>query len=315
MGPVTTLALMPSSVPLAELVRSGFVEGRHHGSVVALAPDGTVEWSLGDVSSPILPRSTNKPLQAAAMVDLGLSLPPDLLALAAASHSGEDVHLEGVRAILAGAGLAEMALGNIPDFPFDPVVRDAWVVAGRGPSKLAQNCSGKHAAMLATCVERDWQLSGYFEHDHPLQLAIKQRFEEFTSEPAHVAVDGCGAPVLSASLTGIARAFRRLALEDLGGVATAIRSFPENVSGTRRDEVRLMRALPGAVGKLGAEAVYAVALPDGRAWALKIDDGGDRARPVVMAAALRRSGIELDWPSYVVEGGGVAVGELRAVLA
>ena len=315
MGPVTTLALMPSPVPVAELVRSGFVEGRHHGSVVALASDGSVAWSIGDVTSPILPRSTNKPLQAAAMVDLGLDLPPDLLALAAASHSGEELHLEGVRAILSRSGLAEMALGSIPDYPYDAAERDVWVREGRAPSKLAQNCSGKHAAMLATCVARDWQLSGYFEHDHPLQLAIKQRFEAFTGEPAQVAVDGCGAPVLSASLTGIARAFGRLALEDLGGVATAIRSFPEHVSGTRRDELRLLRALPGAIGKLGAEAVYAVALPDGRAWALKIDDGGDRARAVVMAAALRRSGVELDWPPYVVTGGGVAVGELRAVLA
>lgn len=315
MGPLITLALMPTSVPVAELVRSGFVEGRHHGSVVALAVDGSVDWSVGDVTSPVLPRSANKPLQAAAMVDLGLSLPPDLLALAAASHSGEAFHLDGVRAILGGAGLAEMALGNIPDWPYDPVVRDAWIADGRQPSKLAQNCSGKHAAMLATCVERDWQLSGYFEHDHPLQLAIKQRFESFTGEPAQVAIDGCGAPVLSASLVGLARAYRTLALSDLGGVATAIRSFPANVSGTNRDELRLLRALPGAIGKLGAEAVYVVALPDGRTWALKIDDGGDRARPVVMAAALRRSGVELDWPPYIVEGGGVPVGELRAVLA
>ena len=307
------------SVPLVEIVRSGFVEGHHHGSVVALGPDGEVAWSVGDVRSQILPRSTNKPLQAVGMVGLGLDLPPRLLALAAASHSGEEMHLAGVREILASAGVTEQALGNIPDLPLDPAVRDQWLREGREPSKLVQNCSGKHAAMIATCVARDWQISGYFEPDHPLQLLIQRRFERLTDEPAHVAVDGCGAPLLSASLTGVARAFRTLALATEGPerrVADAIREFPEYVSGTNRDELRLLRAVPGAIGKLGAEAVYAVALPDGRTVALKIDDGGDRARPVVMAEALRRLGVESDevdaLGTHTLYGGGVPVGEIRA---
>ena len=307
------------SVPLVEIVRSGFVEGHHHGSVVALGPDGEVAWSVGDVRSQILPRSTNKPLQAVGMVGLGLDLPPRLLALAAASHSGEEMHLAGVREILASAGVTEQALGNVPDLPLDPAVRDQWLRDGREPSKLVQNCSGKHAAMIATCVARDWQISGYFEPDHPLQLLIQRRFERLTDEPAHVAVDGCGAPLLSASLTGVARAFRTLALATEGPerrVADAIRDFPEYVSGTNRDELRLLRAVPGAIGKLGAEAVYAVALPDGRTVALKIDDGGDRARPVVMAEALRRLGVESDevdaLGTHTLYGGGVPVGEIRA---
>jgi L-asparaginase II len=306
------------SVPVAEIVRSGFVEGRHHGSVVALAADGQVAWSVGDTTVPILPRSTNKPLQAVAMVGLGLDLPPHLLALAAASHSGEEAHLAGVREILAHAGVTEQALGNVPDLPLDPVVRDRWLREGRGPSKLAQNCSGKHAAMVATCVARDWQLSGYFEPDHPLQLLIQRRFEALTGEPAQVAVDGCGAPVLSTSLVGLAGAYRTLALAGEGAerrVADAIREFPQNVSGTHRDELRLLRALPGAIGKFGAEAVYAVALPDGRSVALKIDDGGDRARPVVMAEALRRLGVESAEVdaigTQIITGGGVPVGEIR----
>lgn len=307
------------SVPVAEIVRSGFVEGRHHGSVVAIGADGEVAWSVGDVTSQILPRSSNKPLQAVAMVGLGLDLPPRLLALAAASHSGEDFHLDGVREILRGAGVTEQALGNIPDYPLDPAVRDAWLREGREPSKLAQNCSGKHAAMIATCVERDWQLSGYFEPDHPLQLLLQRRFEELTGETAVVTVDGCGAPLLSTSLTGLARAFRTVALAEDGPerrVADAIREFPQNVSGSHRDELRVLRALPGAIGKLGAEAVYVVALPDGRTVALKIEDGGDRARPVVMAEALRRVGVdsaEVDATGkHVLLGGGVPVGEIRA---
>jgi len=309
------------SVAVAEIVRSGFVEGRHHGAVVALDADGAVAWSVGDVTSQILPRSTNKPLQAVGMAGLGLDLPPRLLALAAASHSGEEIHLAGVREILGSAGLTEQALGNIVDLPLDPAVRDQWLRDGREPSKLVQNCSGKHAAMLATCVAHDWQLSGYFEPDHPLQLHLQRRFEQLTGEPAVVAVDGCGAPLLSASLTGLARAFRTLALATEGPerrVADAIREFPEYVSGTNRDEVRLLRALPGAIGKLGAEAVYAVALPDGRTVALKIEDGADRARPVVMAEALRRLGVESAEVdaigTHTLYGGGVPVGEIRATL-
>lgn len=307
------------SVPVVEIVRSGFVEGRHHGSVVALDADGEVAWSVGEVTAHILPRSTNKPLQAVGMTGLGLDLPPRLLALAAASHSGEEIHLDGVRELLAGAGVTEWALGNVPDLPLDPAVRDQWLREGREPSRLAQNCSGKHAAMIATCTGRDWQLSGYFEPDHPLQLGIQRRFEQLTGEKATVAVDGCGAPLLSASLTGLARAFRTLALATEGPerrVADAIREYPEYVSGHGRDELRLLRALPGAIGKFGAEAVYAVALPDGRTVALKIDDGGDRARPVVMAEALRRLGVESAEAdaigTHTLYGGGVPVGEIRA---
>jgi L-asparaginase II len=306
------------SVPLVEIVRSGFVEGRHHGSVVALDPDGSVAWSVGDVEGQILPRSANKPLQALGMLGLGLDLPPDLLALGCASHSGEQIHLDGVRRILADAGLSEMALGNIPDYPLAPDVRDEYLRAGGAPTKLVQNCSGKHAAMLATCVARDWQLSGYFEPDHPLQLGIQRRFEQVTGEVARVTVDGCGAPLLSVSLTGLARAYQLLATAtdgDAWRIAEAIRQHPELVSGTTRDECRLLRALPGAIGKFGAEAVYVVALPDGRTVALKIEDGGDRARPVAMAAALARLGVggeEVEATGrHPLYGGGVVVGELR----
>lgn len=310
------------SVPLVEIVRSGFVEGRHHGAVVALAPDGSIEWSLGDVTAAMLPRSANKPIQALAMLGLGLDLEPELLALACSSHSGEQMHLDGVRRILSEAGLAQMALGNVPDYPLAPEIKDSWIREGREPSKLAQCCSGKHAAMVATCVARDWQLSGYFEPDHPLQLSIQRRFESLTGEPAQVAIDGCGAPVLSASLIGLARAYQVLAAAtdgDAWRVAEAIRRHPEMVSGTTRDEYRLLTAIPGAIGKFGAEAVYVVALPDGRTVALKIDDGAERARPVAMAGALARLGFTGEDVAatgrHVIYGGGVPVGELRPTAA
>jgi L-asparaginase II len=312
---------------LVDVVRSGFVEGHHRGSVVALASDGAVDWARGDVEAPIYPRSCNKPLQATAMLRLGLDLDGDLLALAAASHSGEPFHIEGVRRILAGAGLDESDLRTPLDYPLDEEAHAAAIRAGRPKSSIAMNCSGKHAAMLATCVVNGWDTTTYLDRTHPVQEAITETFSELTGEPIHsVGVDGCGAPLFSASLTGLATAFRALATAAEGSpewrVAEAIRAFPEYVSGTRRDESTLLRAIPRAIAKAGAESCYALALADGRAIALKIDDGSGRARPVVMAAALRRldidrvPGVDADAVAAtgvaLLLGGGVPVGELRS---
>jgi L-asparaginase II len=315
-------------VVVAEVVRSGFVEGHHHGSVVALAADGSVDWAVGDVISPMLPRSCNKPLQALGMLDLGLDLPADLLALACASHSGEPMHVDGVRRILAGAGLDESALRTPPDLPIDDAESEAWLRAGRPPAPIAMNCSGKHAAMLATCVVNGWDVATYRDPEHPLQRALVVTFADLTREPVvATVVDGCGAPQFSTSLVGLARSFSTLATAVTGNarqVADAIRAHPAMVSGTRRDERALLSAIPGAIGKAGAESCYAVALSDGRAFALKTDDGARRARPVVMAAALRRSGVDVE-PGVDTEavratgvhnilGGGEPVGVVRAVL-
>jgi L-asparaginase II len=319
---------MGSPVVVAEIVRSGFVEGHHYGSVVALDRDGSVAWSVGDVESQILPRSCNKPVQALGMLRAGLDLDGELLALACASHSGEDFHLDGVRRVLAGAGVDESALQTPPDYPLDDEAREALIRSGGERSPITMNCSGKHAAMLATCVVNGWDLASYLSPDHPLQLAIRDTFEDLTGEPVKaVAVDGCGAPLLSTSLTGLARAFRLLALAEDGAerrVADAIRAHPEYVSGSRRDEARLLRAVPGAIGKAGAECCYAVALADGRAVALKVDDGAARARPGLMAEALHLLGVlEEDGVDRVaVEetgrvpllGGGEPVGEIRSTL-
>lgn len=319
---------MDSHVVIADIVRSGFVEGHHYGSAVVLGPDGSVLWKIGDVGSQILPRSCNKPIQALGMVRAGLDLTDHQLALACASHSGEQFHLDGVREILAGAGLDEGALQNTPDWPLDEEAQHALIRAGGEKSSVAQNCSGKHSAMLATCVINDWPLESYLDPKHPLQQAIATCFAEITGEQIQaVAVDGCGAPLLSTSLTGLARAFSRLATATTGPeheIAEAIRTFPEYVSGTKRDEVKLLRAIPGAIGKAGAESCYVLALPDGRAVATKTSDGAARARPVLMAAILKHIGADTEagvdteavratgeWPLL---GHGEPVGEIRAVL-
>lgn len=311
------------AVPVAEVVRSGLVESRHYGSFVLIGSDGDVVAAAGRTDEDMYPRSANKPAQAAAMVDHGLPLDGELLALAAASHSGEEFHVDGVRRILASAGLDETALQNTPGWPLDEAAKDAVVRAGGTGSRILYNCSGKHAAMLATCVANGWPTDSYLSADHPLQKGIQSTIGELAEEPVnHTGVDGCGAPLFTLTLTGLARLFRSLALAAPGSpgrrVVAAIQAHPEFASGTTRDEARLVRAVPGLFGKSGAEGVYAVAFDDGRAAALKIDDGGARARPVVMAELLRRLGLDVpilaELASVPVLGGGHPVGEIRPLI-
>ncbi|MFF3500141.1 asparaginase [Streptomyces sp. NPDC003247] len=312
----------PQHAPVAHLVRGGVTEGVHHGSVVVLGADGRVGLRLGDIEAAFYPRSALKPVQAVAMVRAGLPLDGELLSLAAASHSGEERHLAGTRRILELAGLTEDDLRNVPDLPFGPAVRDAWVREGRPPARLAQNCSGKHAAMLYTCRLNGWPLDSYLDPEHPLQQAIAEIVEDLTGQrTARVTVDGCGAPLFAVSLHGLARAAARITTAAPGTpearLADAVRRHPETASGSGRDVAALMRAVPGLLAKDGFEGVEVAALPDGRAIAVKIADGADRARVPVAAAALAHAGVD---PALLTEfagepllGGGVPVGRVRPV--
>ncbi|MQA60283.1 MAG: asparaginase [Actinophytocola sp.] len=286
----------PRHVPLAYVMRSGLVESVHHGSMVVLAPDGSVRYELGDPGSVMYPRSSMKPVQATAMTRLGLDLPADLLALAASSHSGERYHLDGARKILVRHGLSEDDLRNPVSMPLDPEVRDEWIAAGRAGSRVAQNCSGKHAAMLATVRGNGWSLSDYLEPDHPLQKEIARTAEDLSGEPvAHVAVDGCGAPLFALSLTGLARAVARIAAGAEGSaehaVAEAIRAHPNMLGGSNRPVTELIRAVPELIAKDGYEGVMVAAMPDRSVVAVKIADGSGRARTPVTAAGLAMLGV------------------------
>lgn len=304
---------------LVEVVRDGLVESVHHGRVAVTGPDGSLVASLGDPAALVYPRSASKPLQAVGMVRAGLDLDGELLALVCASHSGEPFHLAAALRILALAGVDETALQDPPDWPLDEVAKEELVRGGGHPSRLAMNCSGKHAGMLLTAVRVGADAGTYLEPEHPVQRAAEEALADLTDEtPSGPAVDGCGAPLWAVSLTGLARAFGRLALATgpaQARVAAAVRAHPEHVSGTRRDELALHRGLPGIVAKAGAESVYAVGLPDGRGVALKIDDGAARARPVAMVGVLQRLGLEADvlvaQASVPVLGGGRPVGEVR----
>ncbi|MEU3417363.1 MULTISPECIES: asparaginase [Streptomyces] len=312
----------PGHAPVAHLVRGGVVEGIHYGSVVVLGADGTVGHQVGDIEAAFYPRSAVKPLQAVAMVRAGLPLDGELLSLAAASHSGEERHLAGTRRILELGGLAEDDLRNVPDLPFDPAVRDTWVRAGRTPSRLAQNCSGKHAAMLWTARLNDWSLPDYLDPAHPLQQTVRETVEDLTGQRvAHTTVDGCGAPLFAISLHGLARALSRITSAAPGTaeakVADAMRGHAEMASGASRDVAALMRAVPGLLAKDGFEGVQVAALPDGRAVAVKIADGADRARIPVAARALERAGVDpallTGFAGQALLGGGVPVGAVQVV--
>jgi L-asparaginase II len=281
---------------LVEVVRNGFVESVHRGRVAVTNPDGSLASSVGADFAPMYPRSANKPLQAVGMLRAGLDLDGELLALVCASHSGESFHLDGVRRILALSGLDESALQMPADWPLDQQAREDAIRSGIAKSPLAMNCSGKHAGMIRTTVLNDRDIANYRDPDHPIQLAIVQAIDDLSHEQAtNLAIDGCGAPLYAISLYALARAFGRLASASEGPehrVATAIRSYPEYVSGTRSDELELHRAIPGLMAKAGAESVYAVGLADGRGIAIKISDGNPRARPVAMAGVLKRLGFD-----------------------
>jgi L-asparaginase II len=308
---------------VAEVVRNGVVESVHRGSLIGLAPDGTTSIDIGDVDAQIFARSSLKPLQALAFLRAGWQ-PGDReeIALACASHSGEPAHLDVVRRILAGAGLDEKALDNTPDLPLDTAAARAYLRRGGEPDSLHQNCSGKHAAMLATCVANGWPIEGYRDPEHPLQQVVRDTVADVTGDDiAHVAVDGCGAALFSCTLRGLSGAFARIASADgsspEGRVAAAMRAHPWLVGGTGRDVTTLMTAVDGLVAKDGAEGVYAASTADGRAVALKVADGAGRARAPMMVAALRRLGVgdEALTPlaTMPVLGHGDRVGEVRAV--
>ncbi len=310
-----------SAPVLVELVRSGVVESVHAGSLLAVGPDGRDVLALGEVDRPVFPRSSNKPLQAVGLLEAGWE-PPDeeALALATASHSGETSHLAVVRRTLAAAGLDESALGCPAMLPLSEPAAHALLRAGGAPSRLTMNCSGKHAAMLATCVARGWPTDGYLDAASPVQSALLPVLERLAGEPVvHVAVDGCGAPQHALTLRGLARAFTALATQDgaCRRTAAAMTSRPDLVGGTGREVTDLMAGIPGLVAKDGAEGVFAAALPDGAAVAVKVADGATRAAVPLLVAGLRALGVQADvlgrLATTPVLGGGMPVGVLRPV--
>jgi L-asparaginase II len=312
----------PENPVLVEVWRSGFLESVHRGSLVVLDSSGAVRFAAGAVDRPTLPRSSNKPVQATALLAAGWTPNSgEELAIAAGSHNGEDGHRETAAAMLAAAGLGSDDLGCPPALPQHEPTRAGWLAADRAPERLAMNCSGKHSAMLAACVAAGWPTAGYLEGDHPLQQSIEARLSAAAGEPVTaVVVDGCGAPQHALSPAGLARGVLSLVEAPAGSreraVADAMRAHPWFVAGTGREDTDLMRAIPGLLVKGGADGVHVAAVPGRGAVALKLDDGGDRGRTPALCAGLRMLGVAADdlgpWLLTPVSGGDGVVGEVRA---
>ncbi|MFC6898787.1 asparaginase [Nonomuraea dietziae] len=274
------------------------------------------------MDAPVLPRSSAKPFQALACLVTGAALPGARLAIAAGSHTGEDFHVRLVAELLEEYGLGLDALRCPEDWPEDESTRRRLIREGLTKTRERMNCSGKHAAMLAASVANGWDVASYLDQDHPLQRQVRAAVEELSGEKAAaVAVDGCGAPLFGLSLTGLARAVQALVLATPGSaprqVADAMREHPEYVGGTGHQNTELMRALPGAVVKGGAEGVLVAALESGHTAAVKVIDGSPRATTAIALSVLRRMGCDVsgaDAFSVVqVLGGGVPVGEIHAL--
>ncbi len=296
----------PSPNPvLINVTRSGFPESVHRGAVCVIDADGETVLAAGAVGRPILPRSAIKPLQAIPYIEDGAAdvwkSTGDEIALACGSHSGDPVHVRTARGWLDRMGLPDSALACGPHLPLGHMSAICMEANGETPSRLHNNFSGKHLAMISEALNSGQPLEGYTRPEHPVQQRIRETLSEMTGTDltdATLTVDGCGAPCWAIPLRAIARGYARFA--DTHGMPVsrqsairrlkiAIASYPEHVAGNGRfDTVLIRRKGHGLIVKTGAEGVYAAAVPYfGLGVALKIDDGARRAAEVAMAAILR----------------------------
>lgn len=288
-----------------EVARGGLVESVHDVDV-AVARGDTVVARAGEPGRMLFARSAVKPFQALPLVEDGVveryGLTSEELALACASHSGEPRHVEVARSVLEKVGLPESALACGPHEPFDDSAREALRAAGRAPGRAHNNCSGKHAGMLALASAHGWPTEGYQEADHPVQLRMLAEIARWTGldvSEIGTAVDGCGVVTFAMPLAALARAFARLAaaaeVGDPGpaAVVTAMTTHPFLVGGTDRLCTRLMEVTGGRIlAKVGAEGVYgAAALDRGLGLALKARDGAKRAAEVALLGLLDDLGL------------------------
>ena len=284
---------MSAPEALAHVIRNEMVESAHYGHLLVIDGSGREVFSLGDVATPIFPRSSIKPVQARAMVKLGLDIEPRLLALVIASHSASVEHIAGVREILARYGLSESALQCALDLPLGEIERKLW--GEKPPARITMNCSGKHAGMLATCVINNWDTTNYLDMNHPLQVAIKKEIKSAAQEQsANNTFDGCGAPLFAISTAGLSRAIHSVVTSDdlsSKAIVTAMTTHPAMVAGSGRLSTTWMKAVPGLIMKEGAEGVLIAGQRDQGVIAFKVIDGSMRAHEVITRAALAKIGI------------------------
>jgi L-asparaginase II len=281
------------AVVVAELVRAGHTESLHHGVVAVVDSTGTLLSERGDSSAVVYPRSTLKPLQALAVLDTGVKLTPLELTLTTASHCGSARHQSAVRDFLTSRGLSESDLQCPEDWPLGISERAEFIAQGHSRTRLAMNCSGKHAGFLAACVHANYDPATYLSMDHPLQRSIVDTITEYAGEsPSFSSFDGCGAPLHALSVRGLATAIARVAA---GGSAQdralldAVAATTWAIDGEGRDNTVTIETL-GGIAKIGAEGLVVMGTPQGVAVAVKILDGSMRATSLVALAALESVG-------------------------
>lgn len=286
---------------LVEVTRAELVESIHRGSIAIADAGGAIRFALGDVETPIYPRSSLKPIQALPLIESGaadaFNLSDEEVALACASHSGETMHTSRVAAWLARIGCGENDLACGPQAPrYEPALAE-MLRSGEKPTRLQNNCSGKHAGFLTVAKHWGVTTAGYEHVEHPVQQAVAKTLRELSGvSDLPWGVDGCAAPNFALPLTGFARALAKLAGWRTAGssrIVHAMIAHPALVAGTGRSCTALMRAAKGkAAAKIGAEGVYAAMIPEsGLGIAIKMDDGAARAAETAIAAILTTLGI------------------------
>ncbi len=323
---------------LVEVTRGKIVESRHDGAAVVADVSGGVHASWGDFEQAIYPRSAIKSLQALLIVETGAAdafeIRSEELALACASHGGEPMHTDRVAAWLDRIGCSVDDLMCGPQWPTHEPTTHAMIAAGKSPTALNNNCSGKHTGMLSTALHNGEPLERYIDLTHPTQQRILGVMEAMTGQDLGSApwgVDGCSLPTIAVSLGGLAVAMARLAVPDdlpsrridaANRVTAAWSGHPELMSGTDRFDAAINRRLDGrGMVKIGAEGVFCACLPEQKLGvALKISDGASRAAEVAVAAILHKLGALTDadmkdlsmWTRpKVTNRAGLEVGEVR----
>lgn len=260
---------------VAQLVRAGLVESIHHGIVALVGPDGKLVDEVGKAKRLIFPRSSVKPLQAVATMALSAKLSGAHLAISCGSHQGTEDHARLVSEILEANGLDGSALQCPVAWPGDLDARKR----ATAETRECFNCSGKHAGFLAACVAAGFDTSNYLDPEHPLQVKVREVIEEYSGEKIlFTTPDGCGAPLHTLTVEGLARAIGRFTKDD----SVIVDAMLENawaVDGHGAPDTLLMEA--GFVAKLGAEGIFVVGTREGYGIAVKIADGNLRAAPLV----------------------------------
>jgi L-asparaginase II len=308
---------IPIAEPLVEVRRGAITESRHRGHIVAVEPDGKIVSYAGAPETVTFLRSSAKPLQALPLVASGAAehfgFTDSEVALACGSHSGEAIHTATVASMLRKIGLTPDALRCGTHEPFSPEVARELRAKGEQPNVLQNNCSGKHAGMLALALHLNAPTENYDSPQNPVQLAIGRIIAQFSSVPLEdisIGIDGCGVPVFGITVKAMALAYARLVSPPVDfeervrdacqRVVRAMTTYPELIGGTtERLDTEIMRGARGLlISKVGAEGVYTAGIlpseewPNGLGLALKIEDGDDhRARPTVVIESLRQLGI------------------------